>query len=297
MSRVRIWILTLSALILAGSLALVIRHRSVNHIDANTLKNQEALPLTDLTVHRDLAYESSGDRHKLDIYSRPDPSRSKPVIVFFYGGTWIEGSKAEYAWVGAALARQGYVVVVADYRVYPEGQWPGFIQDNASAVRWTHDNISKFGGDPRMLYIMGHSAGAVNAMSLAVDDRWLNQVGMDPLKDIKGVIALSGPFEFVPDTGPLRSMFGPKTQWADVLPNSHVNGRSPPALLLTGDQDEAASPLDSDHLAALIQSKGGSATLIHYPSLKHNGTVTALAPLPGETSTLLTDVNTFITKH
>src|ERR1700749_1836623 len=74
-------------------------------------------------------------RQRLDVYS-PRHSGFRPVVVFFYGGTWSGGEKADYAFVGAALASQGYVTVIADYRVYPEVKFPTFIEDGARAVAW-----------------------------------------------------------------------------------------------------------------------------------------------------------------
>ena len=99
--------------------------------------------------------------------------QTAPVIVFFYGGSWQGGNKSIYKFVGSALARRGYVVIVPDYRVYPEVIYPGFLEDGALAVRWTKDNATRFGADPNMLFVMGHSAGAYMAAMLALDSRWL----------------------------------------------------------------------------------------------------------------------------
>ena len=265
-------------------------------VDDNAIKNAEALPLDDLLITRDIAY-APGDRHTLDVYTPRAAGKSRPVIVFIYGGTWISGAKADNAWVGVALARQGYVAVIAEYRIYPNGAWPGFLEDNAAAVRWARDHAAEHGGDPSKLVLMGHSAGAFNAASLAIDRRWLAGVGMDPKRDLKAVIGLSGPYEFEPDTSELKVMFGPKSQWNDIYPITHVDGQSPPMLLITGGRDEAIGTSESERLDARLREKGGTVTLLNYPTLNHNGTVQALAPPKGKHSQVMADINHFIAAH
>ncbi len=112
-------------------------------------------------------------RHKLDIYTPETPTASAPVIVFFMGGNWVKGERADYAFVGRALASRGYVVVIPDYRLYPEVKYPDFLDDSAQAVAWTAREIARFGGDPKRLYVMGHSAGAYNASMVALDPSYL----------------------------------------------------------------------------------------------------------------------------
>jgi len=85
---------------------------------------------------RGLAY-GEGPRRRLDVYvPRGRAERMRPVIVFFYGGSWNSGERGGYAFVGRALAAQGFVTVVPDYRLVPEVTYPGFIEDGAAAVRW-----------------------------------------------------------------------------------------------------------------------------------------------------------------
>ena len=116
-------------------------------------------------------------RHMLDVY-RPTANAGKaPVIVFFYGGNWVSGQRADYAFVGRALAARGFVVVVPDYRLYPQVRYPDFLDDGAAAVAWAAREIAGHGGDPTHIFVMGHSAGAYNAAMLALDPRWLGQQG------------------------------------------------------------------------------------------------------------------------
>ncbi|WP_254606600.1 alpha/beta hydrolase, partial [Sphingomonas bacterium] len=115
-------------------------------------------------------------RQRLDVYAPKDTpanGRSRPVIVFFYGGSWSSGTRAGYSFVGRALAARGFVVAIPDYRLVPQVRFPAFLRDNAAAVRWVRGHIAASGGDPDRLVLAGHSAGAYDAAMLALDPRWL----------------------------------------------------------------------------------------------------------------------------
>jgi acetyl esterase/lipase len=104
---------------------------------------------------------ANGSRHALDLYQplgRTDPA---PVVVFFYGGSWRSGERADYRFAAAALAQQGLLVIVPDYRLYPEVTYPAFLQDAARAVVWTFQNATHYGGDPGRIYVMGHAPGPI----------------------------------------------------------------------------------------------------------------------------------------
>ena len=93
----------------------------------------------------------SNPRHKLDIYTPEKAAANAPVVVFFMGGNWVKGERDDFAFVGRALASRGYVVVIPDYRLYPEVKYPDFLDDSAQAVAWTAREIAGFGGDPKRL--------------------------------------------------------------------------------------------------------------------------------------------------
>jgi acetyl esterase/lipase len=231
-----------------------------------------------IAVTRSLAY-ADGARRRLDVY-RPRDARDAPVVVFFYGGSWQGGRKETYGFVGRALARRGIVTVVADYRVYPEVAYPAFVEDGAMAVRWTASEIAAHGGDPRRLFVMGHSAGAHIAAMLALDGRWLAALpGSAP--PIAGLVGLSGPYDFLPIRDPalIRAFGGadrPETQ-----PIRHVASRPPPALLITGTADRIVDPDNSARLARRLEEAGGSVRLVRHRHIGHALTVIALAlPAP-----------------
>ena len=158
---------------------------------------------------RDIAY-GAGPRRQLDVYVPAGlaPDAKVPVVVFFYGGNWDAGKRGDYLFAGEAFASQGFVAVVADYRIYPEVKYPAFIEDSAAAFAWTLNNIARFGGDPRQIYVAGHSAGAYNAAMLAFDPEYLKAAGVEP-RAVKGFIGLAGPYDFLPlHSAELQAIFG-----------------------------------------------------------------------------------------
>ena len=276
-------LLALFPILLAGACA------REPEVDRNAL----AGPTDDLVVTRDVAY-AAGDRHALDIYAPRNAGADLPVIIFIYGGAWAAGSKGESAWIGAALARRGFVTVIPDYRIYPQGLWPDFIQDNAAAVRWAVDNVKAHGGDPARIVLMGHSAGAFNAFALAVDRRWLNAVGLEPEKAIKAMIGLAGPYRMSPpDPGRETEIFGPQRGYSE--PADHIDGKSPPLLLLVGATDRAAGPELSTEMADLVRAKGGAARAILYPGVTHSGIQEAIGGVASPSSVrILQDIVGFL---
>jgi acetyl esterase/lipase len=213
---------------------------------------------------------------QLDVYT-PVGAANAPVVVFFFGGRWSEGDKSLYEFVGAALARQGLVAVVPNYRLYPAVKFPAFVQDSAKAVRWARDNAQRYGGDANRLFVMGHSAGAYNAAMLATDEQYLQAVG-GTRAWLRGMIGLAGPYDFLPLTdADLQDMFGPPARYADTQPIQHVDGNSPPLLLMHGEDDTSVWPKNSRNLAKKVRDAGGVVETVFYPQLSHSWIVATLS--------------------
>ncbi len=171
-----------------------------------------------------------------------NPATSLPIVVFFYGGSWSSGERADYRFVGEALASNGVVAVVADYRLSPAVRYPVFLQDSARALAWAMVNATAFSANPRRVFAMGHSAGAYNAAMLALDPRWLGAEGLTP-SQLAGWIGLAGPYDFLPIGDPLSQVaFNWPNTPADSQPMVHVSAKSPPALLLAAADDTLVNP-------------------------------------------------------
>jgi acetyl esterase/lipase len=253
-------------------------------------------PRAGIEVTHDIAY-APGDRHSLDVY-RPVRTAGAPVVVFIYGGGWDEGRKADYAFVGRALAARGYLAVIPDYRLYPEVRFPAFLQDNAQAVRWAYDHAGDYGGDRSKLVLMGHSAGAYNAMMLTLDPRWLDAVGLSPTRDVRATVGLAGPYDFLPLTSEeLKTIFGPPDQLAATQPINYVTGRAPPLFLGVDSGDKVVWPKNTYNLAAKVRAAGGQVEVKTYNHLSHALLVAALAPPVNVAAPVMRDVSAFIKGH
>jgi acetyl esterase/lipase len=254
------------------------------------------LSLGGLEITRDLAY-GDGPRRRLDVYRPRDAAGAHPVVVFFYGGAWQGGSKAGFGFVASALARRGHVVVMPDYRLHPEVAFPDFLTDAAAAVAWTRAHAGAFGGDPRALFVAGHSAGAYLAVMLALDARWLAAAGSSRAH-LAGAIGLAGPYDFLPLTrAAVKPIFEVVPDLAVTQPIRFADGRNPPLLLLTGDADETVRPRNSAALAARVRAEGGPVETRVYPGVGHAGIVLAFAPLFRGRAPVLADVAGFIAAH
>jgi acetyl esterase/lipase len=186
------------------------------------------------------------------------------------------------------------VVVIPEYRLYPETLFPGFVEDVAQAVRWTHEHAQEFGADPHKIYVMGHSAGAHIASMINFDEQFLHAVGGGP-QWIRGFIGLAGPYDFLPITDPiLQQIFGPQTRYPLSQPINFVDGSEPPALLLHGRTDQVVWPRNSEHLAAKIREKGGTVTEKYYDDMSHTDIIAALSVYYRKRRTVLDDIEAFV---
>lgn len=238
-------------------------------------------------------------RQSLDVYtpklSDSDPQlKPSPVVIFFHGGNWNSGSKDQYRFVGEALASFGYRVVIPNYRLYPKVKSPAFIEDGALAVRWVRNNIQAYGGDPKQIFLMGHSAGGQIAMLLTVDESYLKQVGFNP-HQLRGTIGLAGPYDFLPFTEPHHDdLFGPPENFPKSQPINFVDGKEAPLLLLYGLEDKRVFLKNSVNLEKKVLKKRGRVKTIYYDKLGHIDLITAFSIPLRSKGPVLRDVVRFL---
>lgn len=219
-------------------------------------------------------------RQAVDVY-RPrasyEPGAKLPVVVFFYGGRWQAFEKREFRFVGEALASRGYLAVLPDYRPYPEVTFPAFVEDGAQAVRWARDHAAELGGDPERLVLMGHSAGAHEAMMLALDGTFLQAAGV-PRRAVRGVVGMSGPYDFLPfRDDDIKALMGPEAGWPATQPIRFVDAHDPPIFLQYGLKDDVVWPHNARNLVAAAEQAGVEAKLVEYANLDHYGVIAAVA--------------------
>ena len=132
----------------------------------------------------------------LDVYSPPG-AKDRPVVFWIHGGGWQAGDKSSVQVKPRAFTDRGFVFVSTNYRLLPHVEMETIVRDIAGSIRWVHDHIAEYGGDPRRLLVMGHSAGAQLAALVCIDDRYLKAEGLS-LAIIKGCVPVDGDTYDVP---------------------------------------------------------------------------------------------------
>ncbi len=250
-----------------------------------------SIPRVGYGITRDIAY-GQHPRQRFDIYV-PARARHAPLVVFFYGGSWQNGSKDDYRFLGQALTEQGFVVAVVDYRLYPEVRFPAFVEDAARAVAYLHQHADSYGADPGALFVAGHSAGAYIAMMVGSDPRYLRQVG-GQRSWVRGIIGIAGPYNFLPFTDEaIKSIFSTAPD-AETQPINHLVGSVPPVFLATGTEDDTVDPRNSTTLRDALAKRGTPVEYHRYPETGHIGIILSLAEGFRDRTTLLADIRHFI---
>jgi acetyl esterase/lipase len=202
-------------------------------------------------------------KHKLDLYL-PTDKTDFPVLFFVHGGSWRSGDRSLYTGVGHRFAKLGTAVVIPSYRLAPKNPHPAQIEDVAAAFAWTVKNIAQYGGDPKRIFIAGHSAGGHLVSLLALDSKYLDKHGIDS-GAIQGVMSLSGVY----DVRPLP-LFGADEQTRRAAsPLEHVHRNAPPFLLTYSQWDYAGLPAQARRFDRALRRNFVASTLVYIPGENH----------------------------
>jgi acetyl esterase/lipase len=254
------------------------------------------IPSHQYTLFKDIAY---GDlaRQKLDIYVPKKVKKNTSVVIFYYGGGWDSGRKKDYKFAAEAFTSNGSIVVIPDYRVYPDVVFPAFMQDPVSAAKWVKSQIANYGGDANSVFLAGHSAGAHLAVMMGVNPHYLAKEHMAPL-DFAGVIGLAGPYDFLPlRSARLKEIFGPEHARWQSQPIHFVDGKNPSMLLLVGLKDDTVWPQNTLNLAEKINAFGGRVQVATFERYNHVDMAAKLSkPLRGD-GAMLASIVTFIKQN
>ena len=255
-------------------------------------------------VTRDIVYtESRGkgaELQTLDIYA-PQGAHEAPVVVYVHGGGWSRGDKREVGSQPKMFNQNGVVLVAVNYRLSPEVKYPTHVNDIAAGIAWTRANIARFGGDPKKLVVMGHSAGSHLASLVATHPDPLGKQGLKT-SDLKGAISLDGSgFNLVERlqggeakvAAAYARAFGPDTAvYADASPIQHVNrAAGTPPFLLTYVKPDSVNYTQAKAFAERILASGGRAELAFVEGKDH---ATLVADLGTDRDTAGTQILDFV---
>lgn len=208
-------------------------------------------------------------RQKLDIYEPLIEENKDIIIMFIYGGSWRSGERSNYRFIAQRFVSQGYTTIVPDYRLYPEIQFPAFVDDIAKAIVWTHRRYEQK-NNPSKIILVGHSAGAHIVALLALDNRYLKRAGAST-KIISGWVSIAGPHAFNPlktaSTKPIFNNFAPTIE--QTKPTTFARSDAPPGLLLHGKNDKVVYAKNSVLLANAIENERGHITFKNIDGVGH----------------------------
>jgi acetyl esterase/lipase len=217
----------------------------------------------------------------LDIY-RPKSSlanaqqTNKPVVVMIHGGGFRGGDKGNVSQgrqKSSFFTGHGFVYVSVNYRLSPGVQHPAHVEDVAKALAWIINNIASYGGDPKRIFLMGHSAGAHLAALVTADEAYLNKLGKSPAM-LSGVILLDSAGYDIPakldlSDGPLtrplaEGAFGKDRQtWIQASPVQYVKrGKILPSFLVFYTDRKPAEAISKEFVEALQEAKTPAAAVL-----------------------------------
>jgi len=226
-----------------------------------------AQPRDGVKVEAGLPY-GPDERHRLDVYAPAEAASRRPVLVFVHGGGFVRGDKSDSANQGYFYARQGYVVVVPNYRLGPAHRWPAGAQDISSVLAWARTHAAGLGGDPERIVLMGESAGAAHAAAATLVRRFHPAEGLR----IAGAVFISGVYDArlegmarrqfgIPTPDPRNeAYFGPdRAQWGAMSTVDLVDAAPFPVLISYAEMDPMQMQVQAGELFARLVTRHGFA--------------------------------------
>jgi acetyl esterase/lipase len=233
------------------------------------------------------------ERHRIDLYAPVVRGGPLPVLDFIYGGGWYLGRRQEYSAVGRALAKLGFLVAIADYRLFPEVRFPTFVEDSALALSWLVTNAGQHGGDAGRIVLAGQSSGAYNAMMLALQPERFGIAGLGPR--LRGLVGLAGPYDFYPfDVKVSIDAFGGVPDPEQTQPINLDVANAPPMFLAHGDRDTSVGPYHTVRMSTKLRAAGIRVVEKHYPGRRHESMILDLMLPFRRASTLYRDMAAFL---
>jgi acetyl esterase/lipase len=228
-------------------------------------------------VKRDIPY-GNDPRQVLDVYA-PAGAKGRPVVFWIHGGGWQVGDKADVQVKPKTFVEKGFVFVSTNYRLLPEVDMGTIIRDVARSIRWVHDHIAEYGGDPNRLLVMGHSAGAQLAALVCTDEKYLKDEGLS-LSILKGCVPVDGDTFDVPAIietaetrrrvhGQPQAKYGHREKFGndpakhrDFSAVNHVSqGKGIPQFLILHVAEHPDTSAQAQRLAAALKDAGIPATV------------------------------------
>ena len=215
-------------------------------------------------VTTDLIY-GDDPLQKIDIY-KPAKGKNLPIVLFVHGGGFVGGDKNAYGQfygnVTAYLASRGIVGVNVDYRLAPKVTWPAASQDVGAVVAYMRAHAAAYGGDPKRIIIMGHSAGANIVASYVLDPAVYPKGG----PGVVAAILVSGPAYRAESLSKADHVYYGEdaSLYAKRVPGAHLKQSKLPLMIVTTEFDPVSLAPESYDLAAKVCVRDGKCPAFLY---------------------------------
>jgi arylformamidase len=166
-------------------------------------------------------------------------SKNNPVVIFIHGGSWNEGNKNIYGFLGRNFAKKGIVTVIANYTLSPDGSYDTMAKEVAAVIKWTYENIEKHNGNPNQIFLMGHSAGGHLIALVGTNPKYLENTNLIKgiiLNDAAGLDMNSFLEKYPPTKNRNYDVTWTKNpeNWKDASPIYFLSEKTPPIFMITG---------------------------------------------------------------
>lgn len=223
----------------------------------------------------------------LDVYTPVTAKPDAPIVMFVHGGSWKDGSKDIYKFIGEAFSSEGYTTLIPNYRKYPDVIYPEFVNDASDALAYASETYK------RPVVLVGHSAGAHIISLVALNPEYTRAAGVDRCKAIAGWVGLAGPYDFKVYDPPFLSIF-PEDSREVMLPIKYAQNAIHPAMTVIGSSDTTVSPAQTERMAKALRGAGVTVTESYYPDVDHTGIIANMSKLLEDKSDVQPQVMQFI---
>lgn len=259
----------------------------------------------------DLNYAGDDDiYHELDIYYPPDVDETTPTLIEIHGGAFIYGDKELNKVYAYHLAKLGFVVVNLSYRLAPEVQLIGQLQDISKAFAWVKVHGKKYNLNLKNVFLTGDSAGAYLALlSTAINNskEIANAFDTKPANlDLKAIGLVSCVYDVTKSitAKALRSVLFPKNirdlPYKDYLEPEKLFQKTtfPPIWIATSDEDFMKH--DSLTFYNFLKKRGHIYKFVHArkrPNIKLGHVFCVSYPEYAESEKVNSDMAEFLSAH
>ena len=193
---------------------------------------------------------------KLDIYKTNRPNAL--IAIFIHGGAWKNGASKDSAYMAEMYLAAGANFVIPDFVAVQDagGSLMTMAQQVRRAVAWVYKNAASFGGDPKRLYLIGHSSGAHLGGTIVITD-WQKDFGL-PSDILKGALLISGMYDLKPVRLSKRSQyvnFDDATEEA-LSTQRHIDKINMPLIIAHGSLESPEFQRQTREFAAAVKAAG-----------------------------------------